>query len=686
MKVVIINNSPDPIYPVLSSGVALPLGGGGLVTGAEDAWLEACFGTTKAQIAAGQTYARGSIARFYINPTTGIPAADTNNGCSGLQASCTVTITLPLYSVLSTSATPPDPTKTGQFLDWWQGGRVEIFTNPTYLNMALQDTWSCGGMVVPDKCPDPKAIHQTPITLQTGQVYTVAPSCTPNCTLSLFSATASIPTALPSQLTEYTFGAEFPCQAGYPCNPAALEFDKADVDFDVSYVDATFLPAVMEPFANPGNQTGWVGIGTSFATFTTGFINWRTDMVLLFGGTPPNPPIPGDPNVAWPQQGLCVTSLMQDCTAVPTINTKVPKFPSAIHIMGFNTVTTPLPTFPNDMFPPQKAPLAGNVQNAPAPWPAIAPAPLNGLIAKYMTCVGTPTTGANYCGWLAGNPNMTTMMGSPPFPIITTGNVKALFVANRTNYINTYGSEGSGCIGTRPDVSGEYSLIKHIYAWTPFNEQCGAAFNPLYWTPGYCFDPTKPSTPNCTSTGAIAKFNQTGYQNIKQVYDMLQYNGTPFQDNIPLVATMFDHYVALIHGSQYLNSLNAYSYSVDDDVGNFQGTGTGAYIAVGGTQNLPNPNNAAFPVHVNVGALTNGLFFTSYSIRPGSPPQFCSGGNSTTIANNSFVLGAYMNYMPAAARFFLSITRPLNIRSRSKDRLTDLQLGGRIARMIHEIA
>ncbi len=187
----------------------------------------------------------------------------------------------------------------------------------------------------------------------------------------------------------------------------------------------------------------------------------------------------------------------------------------------------------------------------------------------------------------------------------------------------------------------------------PFNEQCGAAFNPLYWTPGYCFDPTKPSTPNCTSTGAIAKFNQTGYQNIKQVYDMLQYNGTPFQDNIPLVATMFDHYVALIYGSQYLNSLNAYSYSVDDDVGNFQGTGTGAYIAVGGTQNLPNPNNAAFPVHVNVGALTNGLFFTSYSIGPGSPPQFCSGGNSTTIANNSFVLGAYMNYMPAGCPIFL---------------------------------
>jgi hypothetical protein len=548
-----------------------------------------------------------------------------------------VTITLPLYSVPSTAATPPDPTKTGQFLDWWQGGRVEIFTNQTYLNMALQDTWSCGGVVVPGKCPNPTAIHQTAITLRAGQVYTVAPSCTPNCTLSFFTATASIPTALPSQLTEYTFGASFLCQPGYPCNPAYVAFDKTDVDFDVSYVDATFLPAVMEPFGNPGNQTGWVGIGSSFEKFTAGFTKWRSDMIALFGGTVQ------DSMVSWPQQGLCrsATLPLQDCTSVPTINTKVPKFPSAIHIMGFNTVTMPLPTFPNDMFPPQPAALPGNIQNAPAPWPAIAPAPLSGLIAKYMACVASPIPGANYCGWLAGNPNM---MGGMP-TVITTGNVRALFVANRQNYTATYGSAG-GCQGDMPSVSSEYSLLKHIYAWTPFNEQCAADFNPLYWTPGYCFD-TASSGRTCTSSGKPANFNTTGYQNIKKVFDMLQYNGTPFQDNIPLVATMFDHYVALIHGSQYLDSLNAYSYSVDDDVGNFQGTGTGAYIAVGGTQNLPNPNNAAFPVHVNVGVITHGLFFASYSIGPGSPPAFCAGGNSTTISNNSFVLGAYVNFMPA---------------------------------------
>src|SRR5271165_2489521 len=83
MTFVIINNSPQTIYPVLSAGDVA----------AEDNWMEACFGTTQAQITNGQVYPRGAIYRFYINPTTGIPA-------KGMPGS-TVTVTLPIYSVLS---------------------------------------------------------------------------------------------------------------------------------------------------------------------------------------------------------------------------------------------------------------------------------------------------------------------------------------------------------------------------------------------------------------------------------------------------------------------------------------------------------------------------------------------------------------------------------------------------------
>jgi hypothetical protein len=530
-------------------------------------------------------------------------------------------------------------------------------------------------------CP-PNPPTQSTITLRNSGVY-VAPSCA-GCqeALAFFSAIASIATALPSQLTEYTFGAQYNCKQGYPCNPAFLDFDKENVDFDVSYVDATFLPVVMEPYnksgslppsSGPGNQTGWVGIGSDFATFTTGFRKWGADMVSLFGGTPaqnPGPPqgtVPADNTVAWPHMGLCVTSAMQNCLERPYINTKIPKFPSGIHLMGFSTDFAPStkypnsnPAFPNDMWPPQASPPAIMPPGAPPPynqpnpppWPATlkAASPF-GLIGIYNNCVSTPSTGENYCGWLAGNPNMTMTLQppNPPLTIITTGNVRALFLKNRQNYIDHFGEPGSGCTGSKEDVSSEYTVLKHIYAWTPFNFNCGAAFNPLYWTPTYCYD-LKGNV--CTSSGVAGEFNTQGYQNIKKVYDKLQYNGIPFQTNIPLFATMFDPYVALIHGSQYLNSLNSYAYSVDDDVGNFQGEGTGAYIAVGGTDGLPNKNPATFPVHVSLGSMTNGLFFVSFQIGPGTPSTFCNGGTGKVV-NDSFVLGAYQNYDPSGCPIYL---------------------------------
>jgi hypothetical protein len=597
MTIVIINNSPQTIYPVLSSGT------GGV---AEDNWMEACFGNTQAQINAGQKYPRGAIYRFYINPSQGI------------APQATVTVTLPIYSALNSM---PNATAPGQFIDWWQGGRVEIFVNPTYLNMAL-------------------SAEKTPITpVNTGGAL-IAPSCVPmGCNLSFFASTDGIPTALPSQLTEFTFGAKNPCfistqvNAGTACPTAnsgpLYVLDAGDVDIDVSYVDATFLPVVMEPYANPGDQTGWVGISLDFPTFTTGFKQWVADMVTTYGATT------ADPMVSWPQLGLCLGS---GCAQNSTVNTKVPKLPSAIHIMGYNVFYAPYPNFPSDVFPPQAPPppLTKNPpfpQPNPPPWPSILkldtsnpPKQLGGLIANYNACVGT---------------NKAIMPPPPNCPMLM--QVIALFQANYENYNWTFGTAGSGCtLGPKlvfNPATNPYPLIKHVYAWTAFQENCNSDFNPLYFTPGYC---TAPGGGNCsiTTVGPI----QTKYQAVKTVYDHLQYNGTPFQTNIPIVSNMFDPYVALIHGQKYLNSLNAYAYSVDDDVGNFQGKGTGAYIAVGGTAGLPNTNAAALPVKVNFAAvnLANNVAMKTYSICNTSPQ------NTYTVVPSfaSFVIGAYVNYVP----------------------------------------
>jgi hypothetical protein len=613
MTIVIINNSPATIYPVLSSGT------GGV---AEDNWMEACFGTTQAEINAGQTYPRGAIYRFYINSSQGIaPGA-------------TVTITFPIYSALNSS---PNATQPGQFIDWWQGGRVEIFANPTYLNQALA------------------AETQKIAPVNTGGAL-IAPSCVPmGCTLSFFASTVGIPTALPSQLTEFTFGAKNPCYIGPKENVGTAcprpgvgpvyVLDAGDVDIDVSYVDATFLPVVMEPYANPGDQTGWVGISSTFDQFTTGFVQWRKDMVTAFGATT------ADPAISWPQLGLCVTSMQQDCTKNPAINTKVPKFPSAIHIMGYNVFYQPYPNFPTDLFPAQPAapPQPMNPpfpQPAPPPWPSILkldtsnpPKQIGGLIANYNACVGTNTS-------ISMPPNCAMLL-----------QVLALFQANYLSYSTNYGATGSGCVPgkklTFDATTNPYPLIKHLYAWTAFQENCNSDFNPLYFTPGYC---VAPGGGNCTSTTVGP--NQTKYQATKTVYDHLQYNGTPFQTDIPITTTMFDPYVALVHGKNYLNSLNAYAYSVDDDVGNFQGKGTGAYIAVGGTAGLPNPNAAALPVKVNFAAvnLANNVAMTNYSICNTNPQ------NTYAVVPTfaSFVIGAYVNYNPQNCPIFFKDSQGTN--------------------------
>ena len=69
--------------------------------------------------------------------------------------------------------------------------------------------------------------------------------------------------------------------------------------------------------------------------------------------------------------------------------------------------------------------------------------------------------------------------------------------------------------------------------------------------------------------------------------------------------------MSLIHGPDYLNAPYTYAYSVDDAVGNVQTDGTGVIIAVGGTENLPNPDHATPDVHFNYPykSLSNGNTF-----------------------------------------------------------------------------
>jgi hypothetical protein len=90
--------------------------------------------------------------------------------------------------------------------------------------------------------------------------------------LHFFIAPVSIPNSDPQQLTEHTLGAE-------PLNPdRAMRGQPArlwvsnNVDYDVSYVNYVFMPAVMEPFAN--HFIGYIGSPIALNDFDAASSKW----------------------------------------------------------------------------------------------------------------------------------------------------------------------------------------------------------------------------------------------------------------------------------------------------------------------------------------------------------------------------------------------------------------------------
>ena len=109
MTVEIYNNSTSyNIYPVLFAGAPSDT----------DTWMQACFQLKDAQLD-GNPYPRATQYRMYINCCA--------KGENGIPPGGSVTITLPLYSPLVGSI---DPKKSGQLIDWWQGGGINFYRGP----------------------------------------------------------------------------------------------------------------------------------------------------------------------------------------------------------------------------------------------------------------------------------------------------------------------------------------------------------------------------------------------------------------------------------------------------------------------------------------------------------------------------------------------------------------------------
>ena len=268
-----IHNNSDlySIYPVLSTGAHNP----------KDTWMQAAFKVPQSQLD-NNPYPNPSTFRIYLNPIG-----------SGIPPHSTIALKLPLYTQLVPSD-QVNPKAPGQYIDWWNGGRISIYAS-----------------LYSDSAP-PKALVSDYTARPSQKLLSpVADAAVPTCSacqqpLGAFEDTGGeLPSNDPAQLIEYTLGA-----IDLTKDPYVL--DVKNVDYDVSYVDNVFLPAAMEPYNNP--VVGWIGTTQEIDAFKTALQSFLT-----------RPPFQG-----WPQ-------------FIDNDKEIILKIPSALHIMQDQVNLIPAP-------------------------------------------------------------------------------------------------------------------------------------------------------------------------------------------------------------------------------------------------------------------------------------------------------------------------------------------------------
>jgi hypothetical protein len=291
MTIKIYNNSETSnIYPVLTTG-----------TSGSSLWLQAWFKVPKGEMG-DKPYPKLHAFRIYINPTG-----------DGIPPGGAVTIEVPLLTQL-VATDKVDPKQTDQYIDWWGGGRVELFE-------------------APNADHKPPAALTALLTTRSSQkpVSPIASASLPRCPdcaqpLAIYTDTDQFKPNEPSQLIEYTLGAINQDKDPFELNPH-------NVDFDVSYVDAAYLPAAMAPYNTvlPAiAQVGYVGTPQSIEAFRKALTKFVAD---------------DSPYRGWPQ-------------FIDNQKNKILKLPSLLHVM------------------------AGDSDMAPGPWP-----PVDKLRANWLACL-----------------------------------------------------------------------------------------------------------------------------------------------------------------------------------------------------------------------------------------------------------------------------------------------------------
>lgn len=227
MQIKIYNNTKNfNLYPVLSTGTAI-----------QGRWLQSAFKIKKADYDKFP-YPKDDQYRLFINPTK-----------DGIPPGGSVVLKLPFLTQLVPTA-QVNPKKSGQYIDWWGGGRLDLFEAPAKDHKppaALTQAYT-------------KREKQKLVKPIKDAVLPTFADCKPTkCQpLEIYVDPNGLENNEPSQLIEYTLGA-----LNHDKNPITL--NDHNVDYDVSYVDTAYLPAAMGPVGN--KQVGYIGMLTSVEDF-----------------------------------------------------------------------------------------------------------------------------------------------------------------------------------------------------------------------------------------------------------------------------------------------------------------------------------------------------------------------------------------------------------------------------------
>jgi hypothetical protein len=215
------NNSNQTLHPLLFIGRR-----------GVDEWLQAYSQKSPAERGTA-LWATTQDSRVYINGKTGIAPKDLANGHPGCAK-----IQLPLYTALL----PFNDLlagRTDSAVDWWNGGRVEIFDDGDIVGKQYDIDVA---LKPPEGVLKPANLSGNPV------VKCVEGDCKELKMVQRGKSGGDFDNSASYQLTEFTFGS---AQTGKDFATTPFGWVPRDVGYNLSMVDSTYLPAAMEPLNNP---------------------------------------------------------------------------------------------------------------------------------------------------------------------------------------------------------------------------------------------------------------------------------------------------------------------------------------------------------------------------------------------------------------------------------------------------